>query len=204
MTTTEAGAPARYHHGDLRNALLEAARALLEERGPTALGIREIARRVGVSAPAAYHHFSGLDDIAVALAERGFAELAVHLQTAPSNAKGQLAPAGIAYVAFARDNPGLYRLMFGEGFRGAFSSDDRIRRLRSDAYEVLKTGLSRRLPAEEIDTAALFLWSLTHGLALLMIDGQFDPGADPDTLVAAVLRLSGKGLPTSTERTDPG
>ncbi|TIX92292.1 TetR/AcrR family transcriptional regulator [Rhizobium sp. P44RR-XXIV] len=202
MTTAEAGAPARYHHGDLRNALLEAGRALLEEGGPAALSIREIARRVGVSAPAAYHHFSGLDDIAVALAERGFAELAERLQAAPSNAKGQLGPAGMAYVGFARDNPGLYRLMFGEGFRGAFAADERVRALRSDAYEVLKTGLSKRVPASEVSTAALFLWSLTHGLSLLMIDGQFDPGADPDTLVAAVLRLSGKGLPTSSEPGD--
>ncbi|WP_180226326.1 TetR/AcrR family transcriptional regulator [Rhizobium rhizogenes] len=202
MTTIRAGAPARYHHGDLRNALLEAGRTLLEEGGPTALSIREIARRVGVSAPAAYHHFSGLDDIAVALAERGFAELAECLQAAPSNAKGQLGPAGMAYVAFARKNPGLYRLMFGEGFRGAFAADDRIRALRSEAYEVLKTGLSKRMPPEEIGTAALFLWSLTHGLALLMIDGQFDPGEDPDTLVAAILRLPGKGLPTSFEPDD--
>lgn len=204
MTTAEAGPSARYHHGDLRNALLEAGRVLLEEGGPSALSIREIARRVGVSAPAAYHHFSGLDDIAVALAERGFAEWAERLQAAPSNAKGQLASAGMAYIAFARENPGLYRLMFGEGFRGAFAADDKIRTLRSDAHEVLKTGLSKRLPADEIATAALFLWSLTHGLALLMIDGQFDPGADPDTLVAAVLRLSSKGLPTSAERTGDG
>jgi len=202
LTTAEAGPSARYHHGDLRNALLEAGRTLLEEAGPTALSIREIARRVGVSAPAAYHHFSGLDDIAVALAEKGFAELAERLQTAPSNTKGQLGPAGIAYVAFARDNPGLYRLMFGEGFRRAFAADERVRALRSDAYEVLKTGLSKRVPADEVGTAALFLWSLTHGLALLMIDGQFDPGSDPDTLVAAVLRLSGKGLPTSAEHAD--
>lgn len=176
---------------------------MLEEAGPTALSIREIARRVGVSAPAAYHHFSGLDDIAVALAERGFAELAERLRTAPSNTKGQLAPAGMAYVAFARDNPGLYRLMFGEGFRGAFAGSERVRALRSAAYEVLKTGLSKRVPADEVGTAALFLWSLTHGLALLMIDGQFDPGSDADTLVAAVLRLSGKGLPTSTDHSDP-
>lgn len=202
MTSNEAGAPSRYHHGDLRNALLAAGRALLEEGGPTALSMREIARRVGVSAPAAYHHFSGLDDIAVALAERGFAELAERLQAAPSNAKGQLAPAGMAYVAFARENPGLYRLMFGEGFHTAFAADDRIRSLRSAAYEVLKAGLSKRLPPDEIGTAALFLWSLTHGLALLMIDGQFDPGADPDALVAAVLRLSGKGLPTSAGSRD--
>ncbi|MBN8949753.1 MULTISPECIES: TetR/AcrR family transcriptional regulator [unclassified Rhizobium] len=199
MNGNEANSPARYHHGDLRNALLEAGRGLLEEGGPTALSIREIARRVGVSAPAAYHHFSGLDEIAVALAERGFAELADSLQAAPSNAKGQLAPAGMAYVAFARQNPGLYRLMFGEGFHTAFAGHDGIRTLRLAAYEVIKSGLSKRMQADEVDTAALFLWSLTHGLALLMIDGQFDAGTDPEKLVASVLRLSGKGLPTSAE-----
>ncbi|NLR98649.1 TetR/AcrR family transcriptional regulator [Rhizobium sp. P38BS-XIX] len=197
MPEDKAAPAPRYHHGDLRNALLEAGRVLLEEGGPTALSIREIARRVGVSAPAAYHHFSGLDDIAVALAERGFAELAERMRVAPRNARGQLAPTGMAYIGFARDNPGLYRLMFGEGFHTAFAADDRIRSLRSAAYGVLKSGLSKRLPPEEIGTAALFLWSLTHGLALLMIDGQFDPGADADALIAAVLRLSGKGLPTS-------
>jgi AcrR family transcriptional regulator len=187
----------RYHHGDLRRALLEAARALLEERGPAALNLREIARRVGVSAPSAYHHFASRDAIAVALAEQGFVELFERLDAAPAEAGRPLAPAGEAYIAFARANPGLYRLMFGEGFRIASDGGHAVRALRERAYDKTISGLKTRLPADEAKVAVLFLWSLAHGLALLMIDGQVDPGADPDALIRSVLRLAGSGVPPS-------
>lgn len=190
-------ADVRYHHGDLRKALLDAARALLEERGPAALSLREIARRVGVSAPSAYHHFASLDAIAVALAEQGFTELTDQLEAAPANAEGQLAPTGHAYIAFARANPGLYRLMFGEGFRDASRGSQAVRALRDRAYERVIAGLRNRLPADELAIAALFLWSLAHGLALLMIDGQVDAGADAEAMIRSVLRLAGVGLPPS-------
>jgi AcrR family transcriptional regulator len=188
-------APDRYHHGDLRRALLDAARALLEERGPAALNLREIARRVGVSAPSAYHYFVNLDAIAVALAEQGFVELLERLDATPAGAPGALAPAGQAYIAFARANPGLYRLMFGEGFRLASDGSQAVRALRERAYEKAIEGLKTRLPAEQLKAAVLFLWSLTHGLALLVIDGQVDPGADPDALIRSVLSLAGSGVP---------
>lgn len=184
-----------YHHGDLRRALLGAARALLEESGPAALNLREIARRVGVSAPSAYHHFASLDAIAEALAEQGFTELTEQLETAPINFKGQLAPMGMAYIAFARANPGLYRLMFGEGFRRASKEGLAVYALRKRAYERTLTNLQKRLPAEEAPAAALFLWSLTHGLALLMIDGQIESSADPEAMISSVLRLAGTGIP---------
>ncbi|PRD51075.1 TetR/AcrR family transcriptional regulator [Phyllobacterium myrsinacearum] len=189
--------PAGYHHGNLRQALLAAARELLEERGPGALGLREIARRVGVSAPSAYHHFASLDAIAASLAEQGFTEFAEQLEAAPTNAGGMLAPTGEAYIAFARANPALYRLMFGEGLRGASRESKAVRALRQRAYEKVKAGLRKRLPADEVPAAALFLWSLTHGLALLMIDGQVDAGADASALIRQVLKLSGTGLPSA-------
>jgi AcrR family transcriptional regulator len=190
-------ASVRYHHGDLHNSLLEAARRLLEESGPSALNLREIARRVGVSAPSAYHHFANLDAIAVALAEQGFSELDEHMDVAPTNARGRLAPVGHAYIAFARANPGLYRLMFGEGFRAASEGSETVRALRHRAYDKVRVGLRKRLPPEEVPAASLFLWSLTHGLALLMIDGQVDPGADAQVLIERVLRLAGTGVPPS-------
>ncbi|WP_158818635.1 TetR/AcrR family transcriptional regulator [Methylocapsa sp. S129] len=187
----------RYHHGDLRKALLNAARTLLEERGPAALSLRELARRVGVSAPSVYHHFSSLDAIAVALAEQGFTELTEGLEAAPIHAEGQLAPTGHAYIAFARANPGLYRLMFGEGFRDASKGSQAVHALRERAYEKVVAGLRTRLPADELPVAALFLWSLAHGLALLMIDRQVDAGADAEAVIRSVLRLAGVGLPPS-------
>ncbi|WP_337267464.1 TetR/AcrR family transcriptional regulator [Oryzifoliimicrobium ureilyticus] len=189
--------PARYHHGDLRAALLRQARALLEAEGPAALSMREIARRVGVAAPSAYHHFPGLDAIAVALAEEGFAELAQRLDTAPTNDKGQLAGTGLAYVRFALDNPGLYRMMFGEGFTASSQEGQSLKQLRQRAYERVLSGLRKRLPEEEVETAALFLWSLVHGLSLLMVDGRIERPDDSEAMIMSVLRLAGTGLPSS-------
>ncbi|MBR0644990.1 TetR/AcrR family transcriptional regulator [Plastoroseomonas hellenica] len=190
-----------YHHGDLRRSLLLAARQLLEESGPAALNLREIARRVGVSAPSAYHHFASLDAIAVALAEQGYAELAERLDAALTAAgSGPLAPMGEAYIAFARANPGLYRLMFGEGFRVASAESKAVRALRQRTNASLRAGLQGRVPEGDVPATALYLWSLTHGLALLMIDGQTDHAADPEAAIRAVLRLAGTGLPPSATR----
>jgi AcrR family transcriptional regulator len=186
--------PGSYHHGDLRRALLDAARTMLEEGGPAALNLREIARRVGVSAPSAYHHFKSLDAIAVALAEQGFADFGARLEMATGSEERLLAPLGEAYVAFARTNPGLYRLMFGEGFRAASEASAAVRALRLRAYDTVKMGLRQRLKEEEVEAGALFLWSLAHGLALLMIDGQIDAGANPDALIDRVLHFAGTGL----------
>jgi AcrR family transcriptional regulator len=186
-----------YHHGDLPHALLTAGRALLEEGGPSALNLREIARRVGVSAPSAYHHFPNLEAIAVALAAQGFAQMTELLESAPTNERGRLTPAGEAYIAFARANPGLYRLMFGDGFHSASDANLEVRAMRRRAYEVVAESLQKRLPANQVPIAALFLWSLVHGLALLLIDGQLDSGANPTTIIQNVLRMAGTGLPRS-------
>ena len=188
----------RYHHGNLRVALLAEARALLEQGGPAALSLREVARRAGVAAPSVYHHFASLDAIQVALAEEGFAELDRRLAAAPSNDKGRLMDVGRAYVRFAMDNPGLYRLMFGDGFKTTSAGSDAVRTLRQRTYDHVKSGLRKRLPEAEVTTAALFLWSLVHGLAQLTIDGQVEAGGDPDALITAVLRLAGTGIPTAS------
>jgi AcrR family transcriptional regulator len=187
----------RYHHGNLRSTLLSVARALLEEGGPAALSIREIGRRAGVSAPAAYHYFNSLDVIAAALAEQGFAELGESIDAALACSPRHLLAGGIAYVAFARSNPSLYRLMFGEGFQAYSKSNEAIRAQRMRVYRQMKNDLEKRLTPGEVPNAALFLWSLTHGLALLMIDGQVEAGADPDAKVEDILKLVGVGLPAA-------
>ena len=186
-----------YHHGNLRAALLANARAMLEAEGPGALSLRELARRADVAAASVYHHFANLDAIAVALAEEGFSELAVCLEQAPTNDRGQLADVGHAYVRFAMENPDLYRLMFGEGLARSSAGSETLHRLRQRAYERVKAGLRKRVPEQDVATGALFLWSVVHGLALLVIDGQIEAGADPEAVVTSVLRLTGTGLPTS-------
>jgi AcrR family transcriptional regulator len=183
-----------YHHGDLRNALLKAAREVLEERGPSFLGLREISRRVGVSAPSAYHHFPSRDAIALGLAEQGATEMAECLIIASADRRDTLAPYGEAYVAFVRANPALYRLMFGEGFPAVSRYSKSVRELRKRSYELMKSNLEKQLPNTELPIAALFLWSLVHGLGLLLVDGQVAPDEDPKDIVRRVLQLAGTGI----------
>jgi AcrR family transcriptional regulator len=184
----------RYHHGDLRNALLKAAREVLEERGPSFLGLREISRRIGVSAPSAYHHFPSRDAIALGLAEQGAREMAECLRAAQRDGSGTLAPYGEAYVAFVRANPALYRLMFGEGFPAVSQYSQAMRQLRKRSYEIMKSNLEERLSETDLPIAGLFLWALVHGLGLLLIDGQVVPGGNSKHIVRRVLQLAGTGL----------
>ena len=192
-----------YHHGDLRSALLTSARSLLEESGPASLSVREIARRVGIAAPSVYHHFANLEAITLALVEQGFTEFEQQLKKAPTNAKGRLRETGTAYVRFACTNPNLYRLMFGEGFRLATNASDPIRQLKQLTYEKLRAGLSLRLPPDKVPDAALYLWSITHGLAMLIIDGQLGLETNVEDRIQAVLGLAGTGLPTSATSDPP-
>lgn len=190
----------RYHHGNLRAELLAQARELLECEGSAALSLREIARRAGVAAPSAYHHFASLDAIAVALAEQGFADLAASLEGAPGDDAERLAGIGLSYVRFAVSHPGLYRLMFGDGLKAASTRSPALHALRQRAIAPVELALRDRLPGEEIGKAAMFLWSVVHGLALLTIDGQMADDADADETVAAVLRFAGHGLGLSSKQ----
>lgn len=182
-----------YHHGELRRDLLSAARQLLGEGGPAALTLREASRRIGVAAPSAYHHFPNLDSLAAAVAAEGFAELAATLGAAPTDARGRLGPAGEAYIAWARANPGLYRLMFGEKFRQTVEASNGVREGRARTHELLVAGLAKRLPDADLATAALFAWALVHGLATLLID---DPcNASMAARIPDVFRLAARGIP---------
>mgnify|MGYP000162100728 CR=1 FL=1 len=102
------GQKIRYHHGDLRQALLDAAMTLIDIRGREALTLREAARRAGVSEAAPYRHFANLDELLGAVALEGFEMLISDLETA-----GRPRAIRAAYLAFATDFPGRYQLMFG-------------------------------------------------------------------------------------------
>src|ERR1700752_2402345 len=105
-----------YHHGNLRPALVRAAMELLDEGGETALSLRAVARRAGVSAAAPYRHYADREALVSAVAAVGYGELAQRLAAAhPAPATPeQLASVAVAYVQFALDNPALFRIMFSE------------------------------------------------------------------------------------------
>ena len=102
----------RHHHGNLPNALRAAARATLDETGPVVVGLPEIARRVGVSATAAYRHFDSKEDLLASVAAEGFRELAAAMERC-ATASDRLGGVGLAYFDFALQKRGLFRLMFG-------------------------------------------------------------------------------------------
>lgn len=175
-TLEQPGQP--YHHGDLRRALVAAARALLEEAGPEALSLRDVARRVGVSHNAPYRHFPTKQALLAAVAAEGFATLsarmtALSVAPGPTAPPGPAAPPGLAggfrcYLGFAREQPGLFRLMFeGTGK----SADPALRTESEQAYDGLRRAVHRIAPGAD-RAAVVATWAQLHGLALLVIAGQ--------------------------------
>ncbi|GGE02635.1 putative TetR-family transcriptional regulator [Polymorphobacter glacialis] len=168
-----------YHHGDLRTAAIETGLALLESRKFNDLGLREIARTVGVSATALYRHFPDKDALLSALAAEGRHRLAVAQQQAADKAGGGKAgfsATGAAYVRFALANPALYRLIFIGGSKLGDENGDEAMRLLMQNARMIKGANSHVIAARA--------WSMAHGLAMLILDGQLP--AD-DTLIDSVI-----------------
>lgn len=171
VTVSTSTAPARsYHHGDLRSALVEAGLKALETTPLNDLSLRQIARDVGVSATAVYRHFPDKAALLSALAAEGIAQMAQQQRDAAATAAPAqaFAATGRAYVRWALAHPALFRLVFGqcqEVGQTVFGDNDAARMLRDYAQGI--TG-------DEAGAQRLMLqaWSLVHGLAMLMLDGQ--------------------------------
>lgn len=166
-----AGPAKRYHHGDLRNALLDAARALLEE-GPLAdLSLRAVARRAGVSHAAPYRHFPNHEALLVELALEGFAELRADIAGAATQTGAEsdrIAKIGATYMRFVARRPALARLMFGP----QLPNRERFAELTSAAdYIGAEIGAALHDPA-----LGLAVWAAVHGLAMLILEDVIDLG----------------------------
>jgi AcrR family transcriptional regulator len=166
-----------YHHGDLRAALIEAGLKLLEERHGDDIGLREVARAVGVSATAVYRHFPDKAALLRALAAEGLAQLAAAQHAACDAAGGGaagFAATGRAYIRFALASPALFRLTFSHPPEHDPMTDtldgvpEAFRLLRENAALVAPPGAG----ADVIKLIALDAWGKVHGLAMLMLDGQ--------------------------------
>lgn len=165
-----------YHHGNLREALLEAARALVAERGPQGFTLTEAARRAGVSPSAPYRHFRDREEVLAELSRRGFALFGQRLQAAAGEAASPtaaLAGMGPAYLAFARQEPGYYAAMF------AFQPPAGVEPGRREPFEGLAQAVAGVLPAGagESRLVALQIWALSHGVAMLERVGMPPPGS---------------------------
>ena len=171
-----------YHHGDLRNALLGAALDLIGEHGPSGLGIREVARRAGVSHSAPYRHFRDRDALIVAVVEQGLPLLNETTKRCIAEAgdapPSQFASGGLAYIDFALEHPNHYRVMFSgnllSGSGGELlkhTSEDALAHMVESTRQCQHLGLIR---AGDPLPIALTIWSTIHGFVSLLIDRRLE------------------------------
>ena len=173
-----------YHHGDLRRALLDEAAAVLTEGGVASLSLRDLARRVGVSPTAPYHHFPNKAALVSAIVEDTLSALdraseeAARIDADPPD---RIRALGVAYVLFAVEHPERFRLTFRPEMGTPFATlDEGTDALPSDILvfrhlqrAVGDIGLSGRAQTH----TALAAWALVHGLASLLVDGPLRPMA---------------------------
>jgi AcrR family transcriptional regulator len=165
-----------YHHGALRETLIDAARFLIAEKGPQGFTLIEAARLADVSPAAPYRHFRDRDSLVAAVAEQGFGFFAERLKgafvTADDAAHG-LEALGRAYLSFAREEPGYYGAMF-LSVRPA-GATDAIR--NDDAFGLLLEAVRRLVPTTDpsFDPApiAVQIWTMAHGVASLSATGRW-------------------------------
>ena len=169
-----------YHHGNLREALIEAALRLIREKGPAGFTFAEAARAAGVSPAAPYRHFRDRDELMADVATRGFDEFAASLRNAWDNGKPAPQAAmhrlGAAYLAFARDHTATYSAMFESGL--CIGNYPQLSKASDEAFAVLRSAceaIIASMPAAKRPPAlmmALHIWSLSHGIASLFARGD--------------------------------
>jgi len=181
---------AGYHHGNLKETLLDAAEALIAERGPAGITLSEMARMAGVSNAAIYRHYADLGALIGAVAQRGFQEFSTRLRMASAAAGPGVSgfkSMGDAYLAFARSRPGAYAAMFSSPLQ---HTGTEVAQAGEVAFNTLLTGLAEALSAQGISGGAAFslaikIWSLAHGIATLTASGRLSPaiGATPESML---------------------
>lgn len=194
-----------YHHGNLRQALVEAALTLIAEKGPTGFTLSEAAKAADVTPAAVYRHFAGRDDLIAEVARQGFDIFGALMEYAYNEGRPSALAAfeatGRAYLAFARKYPGHYMAMFESGLAPANHPD--LAQVSAKARGVLEKAaekLSDHLPADRRPPASMFsahIWALSHGVVELFMrgNGAKSPFPPEDLLETGIgIYLRGLGL----------
>lgn len=180
MAKDDPNARRGYHHGNLRQALVDAALELIVERGPFGFTVAEAARTAGVSPGAPYRHFKGREEIIEEAALQGFeifADLMEHAysKSQPSALEGFEAT-GRAYLAFARKFPGYYIAMFESGV--SISANPQLKAVSERAFSVLTQAAEKliaRMPKDRRPPPTMVshhIWAMSHGVVELFARGQ--------------------------------
>jgi AcrR family transcriptional regulator len=193
-----------YHHGNLRQALVDAALELIEARGPMGFTLSEAAKQAGVTPAAVYRHFDGREDLIAEAALQGygiFTDLMEHAyQSGQPSALASFEATGRAYLAFARKFPGHYVAMFESGI--SVNRTPELALVSARARGVLEKAaeeLSQHIPPEKRPPAAMFsahIWALSHGVVELFARGS--PGTKspfpPEDLLETGIGIYLRGL----------
>lgn len=179
----------KYHHGDLRTALIDAALHLLATEGAEGLSLRGVARATGVTQAAPYSHFTNKEELLAAVAEAGHRKLALRMveaATGQPDTQARLEKLMGAYIGFAAENKPLFSLMFS-GEIAAMKNYPTLAMTAGKSYALFSSALAKHGGAETA-VLAVAAWSLCHGLTTLIIDGKIDPAklgvADTAALVS--------------------
>src|SRR5579883_2888084 len=193
-----------YHHGNLREALIESALELISAKGPSGFTIAEAARLAGVSPAAPYRHFRDREDLIADIARLGFERFGNALEAAWNGGKPTpqeaLKNTGRAYIAFARNEPAAYAAMFESGI--PHNANPELQRVADRAFGVLYNAATVLIEALAPDKrppalmVALHIWSMSHGIVSLFARGINPPPLAPEDLLEAgvLIYLRGLGL----------
>jgi len=195
-----------YHHGNLRQALVEAALALIEEKGPTGFTLSEAAKQAGVTPAAVYRHFEGREDLIAEAARQGYEIFSDVVEYAyekgQPSALAAFEATGRAYLAFARKYPGHYTAMFESGI--SVNRTPELAAVSRRAWNVLEKAaadLSQHIPEGKRPPASMFsahIWAMCHGVVELFArnsPGTQSPFPPEDLLESGIgIYLRGLGL----------
>ncbi len=177
-SSSEIASRSPYHHGDLRNALLAAARALALEHGPDKVSLREVAKRAGVSHAAAYHHFADKNDLLRAMSVSAFVDLNTAMSTSLTTADGlkpTLEAIAVEYLRFATERSTEFSFMWKkelcmpDGEPDPLADAQRAPRDLVTAYLHSRVGIDLAADADP-DLATLALWSFVHGFTMIVLE----------------------------------
>jgi AcrR family transcriptional regulator len=192
---TKGSAAGAYHHGDLRRALIDAARRIVESEGAAEVSLRAVAREAGVSQAAPYHHFADKNALLAALAANGFRDFADAMRI---QAKGvsdpdeRLGALGVGYVLYAAKNAALFRLMHGPSCE-SFVASAEFKEAADAGFALLRDAVDACLPKAtrtQIAHACAAAWALVHGTAVLYADGRLGALLDTRNLAATTRKLT--------------
>jgi AcrR family transcriptional regulator len=192
----------RYHHGDLRRALLQETLRTIQAHGVEGLTLRGVGQKLGVSRTALYRHFADKAALLGTVSGEGFRTLHAQLAAAwKDNGEGgeAFAAMGIAYVQFAVANPSHYRVMFGSGLDPDCAPDPELQQAAAGAFQALVDAIVSQqrqgsVRPDEPLMLARFIWSLVHGIAMLAIDGRLSQGEAIETFTRFALERSRTGI----------